>query len=139
MPKLLFTFISQIESGSLKLWLADFGLGKLATSLLGAGRTTMNAGSPAFQPPEQLKGEMVGTESDVYAVGCIIVELFSKKKIWPGLSPHTVIFKVVSGEYPSTAELPQRVRDITKLCFVVFEERATAVAILKQLYLLAKD
>ena len=55
MPKLLFTFISQIESK------ADFGLGKLAISLLGAGRTTMNAGSPAFQPPEQLKGEMVDT------------------------------------------------------------------------------
>ena len=116
----------------MKVWLADFGLGKLVTSLHGAGRTTMSAGSPAFQPPEQLKGEMVGTGSDIYALGCVIVELFSEKRIWPNLSPHTVIFKVVSGEYPSTADLPKAVRDITMLCFIKYEERAKAAAILKQ-------
>ena len=126
----------QIEHISGKVWLADFGLGRLATSLLGAGRTTMNAGTPAFQPPEQLKGERCGTGSDIYALGCVVVELFSEKKVWSKSSPHTIIFKVVGGEYPSTTNLPDCIQAITKLCFVKFEERAGALAILKQLCLL---
>ena len=71
--------------------MADFGLGKIGG---GAGRTTMQAGTPAFQPPEQLKGEMVGSGSDIYALACLVVELFSEKQVWEGLSTHTIILKV---------------------------------------------
>jgi serine/threonine protein kinase len=56
------------------VYIADFGLGKLLTNICGAGRTTMQAGTPAFQPPEQLMGEACGVGSDVYAMGCIMVE-----------------------------------------------------------------
>ena len=37
-------------------------------------RTTMQAGTPAFQSPEQLKGKAIGVSTDVYALACIIVE-----------------------------------------------------------------
>ena len=59
-----------------------------------AGRTTMQAGTPAFQPPEQLKGETCGEGSDVYALGCIITELFGKQPVLSGMAPHTIILKV---------------------------------------------
>lgn len=49
----------QVESKSLHIILADFGMSKLM-STFGAGRSTMQGGTPAFQPPEQLKGEQCG-------------------------------------------------------------------------------
>ncbi len=52
-----------------QVYLADFGLGKIMNKLK-VGRTTMQAGTPAFQPPEQLKGEECGIKSDIYALGC---------------------------------------------------------------------
>ena len=60
----------------------------------------MQAGTPAFQPPEQLKGELCGEGSDVYALGCIMTELFGEKPIWSNLSPHTIILKVAGGDFP---------------------------------------
>lgn len=50
----------------------------------------MQAGTPAFQPPEQLKGEACGVGSDVYALACMIVEVFGGKPVWAGMSPHTI-------------------------------------------------
>ena len=43
----------------------------------------MQAGTPAFQPPEQLKEQLCGEGSDVYALGCIMTELFGEKPICP--------------------------------------------------------
>ncbi len=60
------------------MFLADFELGRIG---LDAGRTTMQAGTPAFRPPEQLRGELVGAGTDVYALGCIVVELFSERQV----------------------------------------------------------
>ena len=93
----------------------------------------MQAGTPAFQPPEQIKGELLGPGSDVYALGCIITEIFGNKPVWAGVAPHTIILKVTTGNYPSVAHLPQSIKEITDLCFVEANSRATAATILKEL------
>ena len=89
-------------------WLI-FGLGKILARCGSAGRTTMQAGTPAFQPPQQLRGEMVGVGSDIYALACIMLELFSEKQLWEGLAPHTIILKVAGGRFPSTAHVGAKI------------------------------
>ena len=113
------------------MYLADFGLGKVLSG--GAGRTTMQAGTPAFQPPEQLRGEMVGVGSDIYAMACMIVELFGGKPIWEGMSAHTIIFKVTGGEYPNIQHIPVNIAEIVKRCFIPVVHRITASQFLKAL------
>ncbi len=117
---------------------ADFGLGKIIPTL-GAGRTTMQAGTPAFQPPEQIKGELCGVGSDVYAFGCIITEVFGERAIWSGVAPHTIILKVASGVFPEVDHLDERVKNLVKKCFVSIDERASAAELLKAICYLASE
>jgi serine/threonine protein kinase len=123
----------QVEDSTLRVYLADFGLGKVLTQMYGAGRTTMQAGTPAFQPPEQLKGELCGVGSDIYALGCIIVEVVGGKPVWENMSPHTIILKVAGGHFPSNKHLPPAVQRITDLCLVPAAQRANASTILSEL------
>lgn len=119
-----------MEKNTFHVSIADFGLGKIIPTL-GAGRTTMQAGTPAFQPPEQIKGELCGVGSDVYALGCIITEVFGEKPIWSGVAPHTIILKVASGTFPDVNHLDDKIKSIVKRCFVSVNERASAAELLK--------
>ena len=95
------------------------------------GRTTMKAGTPAFQPPEQLKGEEVGPACDVYAVGCILLELFGESPIWAGLAAHTILLKVaVQGEYPSFTHTSPQIHNLLRHCFTESKQRGSAIEIL---------
>jgi len=65
------------------------------------GTKTMMAGTPGYQPPEQLRNENVGLSSDIYALGAVLLVLFSGKQVWPGLSPFQIMYKVaVCNEKP---------------------------------------
>ncbi len=126
-------FVIQFDRWKTKpitFFLADFGLGKIGVD---AGRTTMQAGTPAFQPPEQLKGELVGVGSDVYALACIVVELFSESQIWKGLSTHTIILKVAGGSFPCVDYVPPEIKSIVENCFVPVDRRISAATFLKNL------
>ena len=122
----------QVEDLTFHVFLADFGLGKVLNNCM-RGRTTMQAGTPAFQPPEQLKHEACGVESDVYAFACILLEIFGEKPVWEGLPPHTIILRVAGGTYPSVDHLPARVADVVQMCFVPKQQRANAAMVLKAL------
>ena len=82
----------QVEDHTLHVFLADFGLGKIMTTTRVFGTATMSAGTPGFQSPEQLKGEGLGTSSDVYAMGGVLMELFGENAPVgePGMSCHHV-------------------------------------------------
>jgi hypothetical protein len=42
------------------------------------------AGTPAYMSPEQLSGEKPTTQSDIYALGLVLYELFTGKDAYPG-------------------------------------------------------
>src|SRR5215472_3394471 len=63
--------------------LLDFGVAKLLDTELDPGLTTLVAPrmlTPDYASPEQVRGEFVGTASDVYALGAILYELLTEVK-----------------------------------------------------------
>jgi serine/threonine protein kinase len=59
-----------------ELRVADFGLAAIAEQLKG---DEIRNGTPAYMAPEQLTGAEVSSQSDLYAVGLILFEMFTGK------------------------------------------------------------
>src|SRR4051794_1578038 len=60
--------------------LTDFGLAGAAGSFRG---TEIRDGTPAYQAPEQLAGEGGTVQSDLYALGLVLYEMFTGKRPFP--------------------------------------------------------
>lgn len=74
--------------------LLDFGIAKLLNSdEVKETQTNQRVLTPAYASPEQLRGEIVGTTSDVYSLGMILSEILgiphSKLKTQDSLSPNS--------------------------------------------------
>jgi serine/threonine protein kinase len=59
-----------------ELRITDFGLAAIAEQLQGA---EIRNGTPAYMAPEQLTGKEVSAQSDLYAVGLVLYEMFTGK------------------------------------------------------------
>jgi serine/threonine-protein kinase len=57
---------------------ADFGLASVGDELVD-GRDAM-AGTPAYMAPEQLRGQKATKQTDIYALGLVLYELFTGKR-----------------------------------------------------------
>jgi len=60
--------------------LTDFGLAASAEQVQGA---EIRAGTPAYQAPEQRAGRAVSVQSDRYALGLVLCEMFTGWKAFP--------------------------------------------------------
>src|SRR6185295_11625156 len=61
--------------------LTDFGLAALVGSV-----DNVRAGTPAYMAPEQLAGRDVTPRSDIYALGLVLYELFTGKRVFEAAS-----------------------------------------------------
>ena len=63
--------------------LADFGIARAldGTAVTGAGYVV---GTAAYLAPEQVRGEWVGPEADVYALGLVLLESLTGRREYPG-------------------------------------------------------
>lgn len=59
--------------------ITDFGLAALAESLLG---TKIVAGTPLYMAPEQFSGQPATVKSDLYALGLVLYELFTGRRVF---------------------------------------------------------
>jgi len=62
-----------------KVRITDFGLAGVAGSLDAEGAS---AGTPAYMAPEQLKGKDASVQSDIYALGLTLYEVFTGKRVF---------------------------------------------------------
>ena len=68
------------QDGKRFVKLADFGV---ATELIGGGSAlmTMNRGTTQYFSPERAKGDAYGTKSDMWALGCLVIELHTRARL----------------------------------------------------------
>jgi predicted Ser/Thr protein kinase len=73
--------------------ITDFGLAAVAGQLDGSN---VRDGTPAYMAPEQLAGKEVSVRSDVYALGLVLHEMFTGKRVFERGSARTTPTSVTS-------------------------------------------
>lgn len=86
--------------------ITDFGLAALVEDLEG---TSEVVGTPVYMAPEQLAGETVTKRTDLYALGLILYEMFSGKRLFEAKSMGEVISQ---HQTPHTHSISQETRDV---------------------------
>lgn len=84
----------------------DFGIAKM--SGVGAETVTVTGGivgTPAYLSPEQLAGAAADSRSDIYALGLVLAEMATGKRLGPGVDPTAAL-----------ASLPERVAHVIDRC-----------------------
>lgn len=95
----------------------DFGLARRSLDSDSAERGVIT-GTPAYMSPEQAQGAPVDHRADIWAVGCILYEMLTGVRPFPGKTVLEVISAVMTQE-PDWAKLPAEapVR-VIRLCLV---------------------
>jgi serine/threonine protein kinase len=69
----------------------DFGLARIETHQTGADAETQTEagtvlGTPGYMSPEQVRGIRAGPASDIFSLGCVMYEMLSGRRAFPGQS-----------------------------------------------------
>lgn len=80
--------------------LLDFGIAKLNTSHVETA-TGVIKGKLRYMPPEQIVGEGVDHRADLFAIGVMLWEAATRKKMWANASEANIMNAVLNGEIPA--------------------------------------
>src|SRR5258705_7344464 len=110
----------------------DFGLAKAIwwpdgnrdLSQLAAGKSVESAagqivGTPGYMSPEQARGRDVDKRTDIWAFGCLLYELLTGKRAFPGETLQDTIASVLEREpnwHALPAKTPSQVRELMRQC-----------------------
>lgn len=111
------------ESGEPKI--TDFGLAKMGESDMTASGVIV--GTPSYMSPEQAAGKRreVGTLTDVYALGAILYELMTGRRLFGGASVMETIYQVLNHEPSRPRTIDVRIpRDLETICLKCLEKDA---------------
>ncbi len=84
--------------------LLDFGIAKFDTANEDMTRTGEVKGKVAYMSPEQALGERVDRRSDLYALGAILFELLTSRRMWGSGTEFEVMRRLALEEPPSLRE-----------------------------------
>ncbi|OCH90450.1 kinase-like protein [Obba rivulosa] len=102
------------KDGCVKL--ADFGVASSATA--GAVRDDAVVGSPYWMAPEVIEQSGATTSSDIWSVGCTVIELLEGKPPYHFLDPMPALFRIVQDDCPPIPEgASPIVKDFLYHCF----------------------
>ena len=105
----------------------DFGLAKIhagppasgensPTMTIGMTQAGMILGTAAYMAPEQARGkENVDKRADIWAVGVVVYELITGKRLFQGEDVGDTLASVIK-EQPNLDDVPQQVRLLLKRC-----------------------
>ncbi|KAF8333555.1 uncharacterized protein EI90DRAFT_3145216 [Cantharellus anzutake] len=101
------------KDGRVKL--ADFGV---ATTHNGAINDAAVVGSPYWMAPEVIEQSGATTASDIWSVGCVVIELLEGKPPYHFLDPMPALFRIVQDDSPPIPEGASAiVKDFLYHCF----------------------
>ncbi len=89
------------EDGRVKV--LDFGLAK---ALVGATKLTTDGaalGTPHYMAPEQCKGGVVDTRTDIYALGATLFELLTGRPPFDAETPLAVLYQITKRPFPKAS------------------------------------
>ncbi|WP_235926144.1 serine/threonine-protein kinase [Actinokineospora pegani] len=94
----------------------DFGIAKgvrgAAADLTGTG---LVVGTPGFLSPEQIEGGAVGTPSDVFALGSVLVNAATGRGPFGDTGLAATLYRIVHGQ-PDLEGMPTRLRAVASRC-----------------------
>lgn len=107
--------------GAVKI--ADFGLAKRTGEVTASIEGVQIRGTPLYMAPESVNDNEYGSEADVWALGCAVVEMFSGKTAWSfkqGSNFMSLLIRIgVGDEIPMIPDdLSEQGRDFLLKCFV---------------------
>ncbi len=98
-------------TGSGRVKVADFGIARaFSEAQLTMPGTTL--GSVHYFSPEQARGEMVTSASDVYSAGLVLFEMLTGRRAWSGDSAGAVAVARLAGDPPAPSSLRQGIPQI---------------------------
>jgi serine/threonine protein kinase len=79
--------------GDLKI--TDFGIAQIESEQMASKGII---GTPYYMSPEQVRERPVDSRSDIFSLGCVLYELLTGKKAFPGDNDFAVMYKIVTQE-----------------------------------------
>jgi serine/threonine protein kinase len=98
-------FLAERPTTSDFVKIIDFGIAKLDRP---DGHATLEGavlGTPEYMPPEQVRGRAVDARSDVYSLGCLAYEMFSRQPVFRGQNAVDVLSMQLTKQPTSLRQL----------------------------------
>lgn len=93
---------------------ADFGIARIMDGSATRTRTGDILGSPLYMSPEQLKGETVSGQSDIFSIGVTFYQLLTGELPFKGDSLANLSYQIVQGKYRPVDEVRSDLPDSAK-------------------------
>jgi serine/threonine protein kinase len=91
--------------------LTDFGVARLVSSETRLTRVGQLAGTPGYVAPEQIHGEELGPQTDVYALGCVLCEALTGAVPYPRKTPEAMLIAHAIDSPPRVSERTSRISE----------------------------
>ena len=85
-----------------KVKLADFGVS--TSTLAGADKEAQVVGTPYWMAPEIIQLSGATSASDIWSLGCTVIELLEGKPPYHRLAPMPALFAIVNDDHPPLPE-----------------------------------
>jgi Protein tyrosine and serine/threonine kinase/Ankyrin repeats (many copies) len=119
---------------NMNLKIADFGLAR-PISTFAEEATTICIGTTRFMAPELFdkdRSETIGVEIDIWAFGCMLIEIFSNKRPWHYISSskaNTIFYELYHKKpVPIPENIPPEIAEIIRECCRYNPKRRPPVA-----------
>ncbi len=94
-----------LHDGGTRVRLADFGLARITFDNSELTSHGQYVGTPAYMPPEQLRGGKVDARADLFSLGCVIYYMLVGYPPFQGRTQGETIHKILGDEAKSLLEI----------------------------------
>ncbi len=95
------------RAGEVKI--TDFGIAQIKSE-----RTVIKGvmGSPSYMSPEQMKEEIVEDKSDIFSLGCVLYELLTGEKAFPGDNYFSIMYRIINEDPIPMGEIRPEIPEV---------------------------